>query len=180
MAEAIYNGGAIDGDMAIVESANSIRCFYTLVDLGVRFPEGEYGEFIGYQTDHDTSERATSIGPLTSKAMTEALEGAALSKGLELIDKAIAVKLLVGANHIEGIIVFNKLTAEFEAIYADNVILAVGGSACVYDKVVYPESQHGMMSLALDAGAKLSNIEEWQYGIASTKFRWNLSGRSAY
>ncbi|MBR5125060.1 MAG: FAD-binding protein, partial [Clostridia bacterium] len=30
--------------------------------------------------------------------------------------------------------------------------------------------------LAIDAGVSLSNMEEWQYGLASTKFRWNLSG----
>ena len=31
-------------------------------------------------------------------------------------------------------------------------------------------------ALAIEAGATLSNMEEWQYGIASTEFRWNLSG----
>jgi len=61
-------------------------------------------------------------------------------------------------------------------IACQNVILCTGGPACVYKNTVYPESQHGATGLAIDAGATLSNMEEWQYGIAGTKFRWNLSG----
>jgi succinate dehydrogenase/fumarate reductase flavoprotein subunit len=34
----------------------------------------------------------------------------------------------------------------------------------------------GNSSLALSAGAKFSNLSEWQYGLASTDFRWNVSG----
>jgi succinate dehydrogenase/fumarate reductase flavoprotein subunit len=41
---------------------------------------------------------------------------------------------------------------------------------------VYPESQRGMSCLALNAGARAVNFHHFQYGIASTKFRWNLSG----
>lgn len=51
-----------------------------LVNLGVPFPCNEYGEFVGYQTDHDHSGRATSAGPYTSKYMTEALERAVLER----------------------------------------------------------------------------------------------------
>ena len=45
-----------------------------LVELGVPFPTNEYGEYAGYKTDHDNTLRATSVGPLTSKVMTEKLE----------------------------------------------------------------------------------------------------------
>ena len=45
-----------------------------LVELGVPFPSNEYGEFVGYKTDHDPASRATSAGPLTSKFMTEKLQ----------------------------------------------------------------------------------------------------------
>jgi succinate dehydrogenase/fumarate reductase flavoprotein subunit len=67
-------------------------------------------------------------------------------------------------------------TGETTVIACKNVVLCTGGPACVYKNSVYPASQFGATGLAIDAGAKLSNMEEWQYGIASTKFRWNLSG----
>ncbi|MBQ4624815.1 MAG: FAD-binding protein, partial [Clostridia bacterium] len=48
--------------------------------------------------------------------------------------------------------------------------------AGIFKNVVYPLGQTGMTGLAIEAGAKLQNFAEWQFGIASTKFRWNLSG----
>ena len=52
--------GDVNGDTALCEAANSVKCFYKLVLLGVPFPCNTYGEYAGYQTDHDTRRRATS------------------------------------------------------------------------------------------------------------------------
>ncbi len=57
----------VDGDIALCEAAGSARSFFKLVQLGVPFPCNEMGEYVGYQTDHDTRRRATSAGPLTSR-----------------------------------------------------------------------------------------------------------------
>ena len=56
------------------------QCFLKLVELGVPFPRNRYGEYIGYKTDHDLRRRATSVGPYTSKQMTECLEAAVQAK----------------------------------------------------------------------------------------------------
>ena len=66
-------GPDVHGDTALCEAAGSASCFFRLAGLGVPFPMNEYGEYVGYQTDHDTRKRATSAGPLTSRFMTEAL-----------------------------------------------------------------------------------------------------------
>ena len=57
------------GDLALVESSLSVRSFINLVNLGVPFPRDEFGQFVGYKTDHDPRQRATSIGPYTSREM---------------------------------------------------------------------------------------------------------------
>lgn len=64
----------VDGDLALCEAAGSAQCFLKLATLGVPFPVNDYGEYVGYQTDHDLRRRASSAGPLTSRYMTEALE----------------------------------------------------------------------------------------------------------
>ena len=74
MAENLFAGGSVDGDTALCEAALSVRCFMNLCELGVAFPVNRYGEYVGYKTDHDPFERATSAGPLTSKFMTQALQ----------------------------------------------------------------------------------------------------------
>jgi len=66
MAETYFSGGSMHGDLALVEASLSARAFIHLVNLGVPFPRDAYGQFVGYKTDHDPRQRATSIGPYTS------------------------------------------------------------------------------------------------------------------
>jgi len=176
LAQTLYAGGGVMGEHALCEAAYSARCFMRLVELGVPFPTNEYGEYAGYKTDHDPRTRATSCGPLTSKYMTEALERSVKNKGIEIIDNLRAVKILTDENGVTGIAGVSALSGECSVISCSNVVLCTGGPAGIYQCSVYPESQHGATGLAIDAGAALSNMAEWQYGIASTKFRWNLSG----
>lgn len=176
MADTLYAGGGVMGEHALCEAAYSVRCFLRLVELGVPFPANEYGEYAGYKTDHDPRTRATSCGPLTSKYMTEALERSVLSKGIEIADHQRVIKILTEDGAVSGVACADTVTGKISVVACRNVILCTGGPAGIYQNSVYPESQHGATGLAVDAGASLSNMEEWQYGIASTKFRWNLSG----
>ena len=176
MAQTLYSGGGVMGEHALCEAAYSTRCFMHLVELGVPFPTNDFGEYVGYKTDHDPRSRATSCGPLTSKYMTAALEAAVISKNIEIIDNQRVIKIITESGCVTGIACVNTQSGEISVIACRCCVLATGGPACVYKQVVYPESQHGATSLAIDAWAPLSNMEEWQYGIASTRFRWNLSG----
>ena len=181
MAKTLFDGKSVNGDTALAEAAASLRSFMKLVNLGVPFPTNEYGEFAGYRTDHDTGRRATSAGPLTSKYMTEALERQVLSKGITIFDNTMIVKLITDNGCIAGAIGIDKTrlydeNMGFVIFLADNIILATGGPAGIYQNSVYPPSQKGMSGLAIGAGAKCANLQEWQYGIASVDFRWNLSG----
>ncbi|MBE6608946.1 MAG: FAD-binding protein [Ruminococcaceae bacterium] len=176
MADTLYSGGRVMGEHALCEAAYSVRSFMRLVELGVPFPTNEYGEYAGYKTDHDPRTRATSCGPLTSKYMTEALERSVASKNIEIIDFQRVIKILTENGTAYGVVCANTVTGEVSAIDCQNIILCTGGPAGIYKNTVYPESQHGATGLAVDIYASLSNMEEWQYGIASTKFRWNLSG----
>ena len=179
MAKTLFDGGAMDGDVALAEAANSARCFMKLAGLGVHFPTNEYGEFVGYKTDHDPCSRATSIGPYTSKKMTEVLEASVERKGITVLDGAQAIKLLTDGGRVTGILALDNTSAdrvEFIGIKTPYVIIATGGPASVYYDSVYPLGHTGSSSLALDAGAAFANLSEWQYGLASTDFRWNVSG----
>ena len=176
MADTLYSGGGVMGEHALCEAAYSTRCFMRLVELGVPFPTNGFGEYAGYKTDHDPRSRATSCGPLTSKYMTEALERSVLSKGIEIIDNTRVIRILTDGDGVYGIAAIGTEDNEVMSIACQNVILCTGGPAGIYKSTVYPESQHGATGLAIEAGAALSNMDEWQYGIASTAFRWNLSG----
>ena len=175
MCETLFDGGSVHGDNAMVEAAASVKSFMKLVNLGLPFPTNQYGAFVGYKTDHDPRQRATSCGPLTSRLMTEALEGSVMAKNIPIMDNCQVVKLLVEENKIAGLVYYDAKLG-LQTLYAQNIILATGGPAGVYADTVFPLSQTGGTGLALEAGAKACNLNQWQYGLASTDFRWNVSG----
>ena len=182
MAEDYVSGGAMHGDIALTEACGSLLGFHKLIALGVPFPHDRYGEYPGYRTDHDEKSRATSLGPLTSKKMTEALEHAARAAGVTVFDGYRAVQILTKDGQACGISCISpkEVTADNPAgiaVFASPaVIWAVGGPSSLYHKSVYPESQTCGLGTALAAGASGVNMTEFQYGLASIQFRWNVSG----
>ena len=176
MAQDLFAGGAVDGDNALCEAALSTRCFLNLAELGVPFPVNRYGEYVGYKTDHDPYARATSAGPLTSKFMTEALQKRAEQLQVPVYDGMYAVEILKDTDGVCGLLCIKRDTEEFVAFQAGNIILATGGPAGIYADNVYPKCHTGSSALAFLAGAEFQNMTEWQYGLASTEPRWNVSG----
>lgn len=181
VAETLFSGGATDGDTALVEAALSARCFYHLADLGVPFVKNEYGEFVGYRTDHDPKARATSAGPLTVQEMCLALFRAVEERQISVVEGITPVKIIKAADgSAAGLLCLwdNKERSghEFILYRCANIIMATGAPAQLYEKSVYPASQVGASGVCFSAGAAAKNLTEWQYGLASTKFRWNVSG----
>ncbi len=191
MAKDFHVGGAMHGDIALIESSNSLREFFHLVHLGVPFPHDQLGGFVGYKTDNDPRQRATSIGPLTSQKMCKCLLKAVRDHDIRIYDKHHAIKVLVDhikdKNEAIGLICtktdelsqnknLDNFIRSIKIFKARNVIIATGGPAILYKHSVYPETQKGTTSLAIEAGCMLQNLTESQFGLASVKFRWNLSG----
>ena len=96
----------MNGDTALCEAAASAPSFLKLVSLGVHFPANEYGEYVGYQTDHDTFRRASSAGPLTSKYMTEALEKSIRGRSVPILDHAMAARIVTDENGVAALDVY--------------------------------------------------------------------------
>jgi succinate dehydrogenase/fumarate reductase flavoprotein subunit len=94
LADAYFAGGGMHGDLALVEASLSARAFMNLVNLGVPFPQDAYGQFVGYKTDHDPRQRATSIGPHTSREMCRALIRQARLLQIPIRENLTAVELL--------------------------------------------------------------------------------------
>jgi len=177
--------GCCHGDTALVEGICSLRGFYHLVEAGVPFPHDPWGAFIGYKTDHDPYERATSAGPKTSKFMAESLEAQLRRAGVAIIDRQQVVDFVaVGKGRqrrIAAMVCIDPAEVDNEAmgltVYAAaNWVLAAGGPGDIYQATVYPPGQRGIHGPALKAGLVACNLTESQYGLASIKFRWNVSG----
>ncbi|OHB57093.1 MAG: hypothetical protein A2173_04135 [Planctomycetes bacterium RBG_13_44_8b] len=184
-ASSLTAGGCCHGDLALAEAIGSLRGFYNLVEAGVPFPHDPMGTYIGYKTDHDPYERATSAGPKTSKFMSECLERIVRRYGVEIFDHQELVELHTSSDserrRITGVVTVNSksLSAEdlgINIFYCENLVLAAGGPGELYQTSVYPRGQVGIHGLAFKAGLAGENLTESQFGLASTKFRWNVSG----
>ncbi len=180
MAQDFFNGKCVDGDIAYAEAALSVMSFLHLCELGVEFPVNRYGEYVGYKTDHDPRARATSVGPLTSKMMTECLEKEVNKREIKIFDKLQIVEIIKNGDTCVGILCLNKASTgendRFVLFNSKNTVLATGGPAGIYSNTVYPIGHHGASGVAFEAGVKGKNLTEWQYGLASTAPRWNVSG----
>lgn len=193
MAQALWEGGAVHGDLALAEAIGSSEAFYHLVSIGVPFPMNGSGGFVGYKTDHDPRKRGTSIGPYTSKVMVERLLKEVRRRGVPILEGLHAVALVAARPKLDekGLQiapgrVFGALFVDEsrlgEASYglrfiaADSVVFGVGGPGALYASSVYPEVHSGAIGLAVEIGAPCVNLTESQFGLASIGFRWNVSG----
>lgn len=180
MAQTLFDGTSMDGDNALVEAALSAESFLHLVELGVPFPRNRYGEYIGYKTDHDPRRRATSIGPYTSRRMTEQLEAAVNARNIQVMDRLQVIKIFKDDTRAIGILCLNtKQTARgatFQIFSVNHIVMATGGPAAMYRDSVFPHGHYGANGLAFEAGARGQNLTEWQFGLASVRPRWNVSG----
>ncbi|MBQ2736256.1 MAG: FAD-binding protein, partial [Clostridia bacterium] len=179
MAQDFFNGKCVDGDNAYVEASLSVPCFLHLCELGVEFPVNRLGEYVGYKTDHDPRARATSVGPLTSKMMTECLEKEVMKRNIKIYDKLQAIEFIKNEGECVGVLCLNKAAMNederFVLFNAENTITATGGPAGIYADTVYPLGHAGASGIAFEAGVLGKNLTEWQYGLASTAPRWNVS-----
>lgn len=185
MAQTLFSGGSTHGDIALVEAALSPQEFYHLVKIGVPFPHNTFGGYIGYKTDNDPKQRGTSAGPWTSQQMYRKLLVQVEKERIPLLDKHEVISLLISEKgeekRVVGAIAINKNIAStglssLVIFQAENIVMGTGGPGGLYKTSVYPKKHLGSSGIALEVGAKAVNLTEWQYGLASIKFRWNVSG----
>jgi len=184
-ARTLTAGGMMHGDIAYVEALASAPEFFHLVRNGVAFPHNRYGAYVGYKTDHDPRQRATSAGPKTSMMMVEKSLAHLRGMGVPIMDHCEIIALLTSGSGDEKRAV-GALGLDLEKLKAGeirpmafncaNVVMATGGPGEMYAVSVYPPGQIGNIGLALEIGAIANNLTESQFGPASLGFRWNLSG----
>jgi succinate dehydrogenase/fumarate reductase flavoprotein subunit len=184
-AKTLTSFGCCHGDLALIEGIGSLRGFHHLVELGVPFPHDRLGAFIGYKTDHDPYERATSAGPKTSRFMSECLQAEAEREGVRIVDAQPVLQFLTRGEgperRIIGMVCFDLPhqgddEPALSLFIARNWVLAAGGAGEIYETTVYPRGQYGIHGAAFEAGLEACNLTESQFGLASTAFRWNVSG----
>jgi len=184
-AQSLTAGGCCHGDLALLEGENSTREFYHLVENGVPFPHNERGGFVGYKTDHDPRQRATSAGPWTSRFMVRKSLARLIRYGIRFFDEHWMMDIVTAGEGATrraiGLIAADLMRLKdpdrgLVLFLCHNVVVATGGPGDMYEVSVYPRGQMGSHGALFEAGAIAANLTESQFGLASVEPRWNLSG----
>jgi succinate dehydrogenase / fumarate reductase, flavoprotein subunit len=183
LAADIGGGGCMDNDTAYIEAVGSINAFAGLQYIGLPLPQDRFGSVLRYQTDHDEVGRATSCGPRTSRLMVKVLCEEAIRLQIPFLREHTAVKILTDENDkVSGVIAIDSDTSSNKygivVIQCNKLVLASGGPGELYRDSVYPKFCFGSLGMAIEAGIKVTNLTESQFGIGTrrTEFPWNLSG----
>jgi len=183
LAADIGSGGCMDHDTSYIEAVGSVGAFAGLQYMGLPLPQDRFGAVLRYQTDHDEVGRATSCGPRTSRLMVKVLFEEALRLGVSFLKDHTAIKILTDEkNKVCGAIVLEKDFSNnpygLAIVQCNKLVLASGGPGELYRDSVYPKFCFGSLGMAIEAGIKVSNLTESQFGIGTrrTEFPWNLSG----
>jgi len=185
-AESLCSGGAMNFSTAYIEAVGSNDAVGGLQFMGLPLPHDDQGAILRYQTDHDEVGRATSCGPRTSKLMVKVLFDEALTLGVRILPSTSGIRIVKeavdGEERVCGVIALHREEKRNEYglifIQCEDLVIATGGPGELYRDSVYPHHCHGGLGIALEAGIKLCNVTESQFGIGTprTKFPWNLSG----
>ena len=180
-AQTLTAGGCTHADVALVEGENSLRGFYHLVDIGVPFPHNARGGFVGYKTDHDPRQRATSAGPWTSRFMVRKLLVELERYGVPIFNRHHVLAVITDGDGACGLLCADMRRQEADnhglvLFNCRNVVMAGGGPGDLYAISVYPKGQMGPYAALFEAGVTAHNLTESQFGLASLEPRWNLSG----
>ena len=176
MARDLFDGGALDGDVALAEASLSTQSFMRLSELGIPFPTSRYGESIGYSTGFDSRNRTTTIGPNTGKYMTDYLEYEANREGVDVLENHHLVRICQKHGIIKAIIVLDRETAERKIILTRNLVLATGGSCGIFSETATPSGLYGTLGLSIEAGVRCSNLTECQFGLTAIDPRMKMDG----
>jgi succinate dehydrogenase/fumarate reductase flavoprotein subunit len=117
--------------------------------------------------------------------MSQCLQKQLERYGVKIHDGQEAARLLTvdsgESRRIAGIATVDRKSADgsnlaINVFLGANIILAAGGPGELFKTSVYPRGQLGIHGLAFKAGLIGANLTESQFGLASIKFRWNVSG----
>lgn len=174
-ARELVESGVPDGEIALSQAARSSYCFMKLAQLGVEFPRNEFGGFLGFPAENSEKLRVSCTGETTSRQMHSALLASVSRRRLNIIEKMHAVELIVSDGKAKGVICIDS-QEKLTAFFCNNLVIATGGAANIYEKTAFPESQCGSIGMLYRAGVRMINLNCWTYELASLEYSRVMSG----
>ena len=147
-------------------SQNSSCVIQDLINYGVEFDKTPDGKLSFALEAAHSIPRILHVKDATGKAIEDVLCDKVLkTPEIEIYENTCAIELLVdNSNSAKGVIVYNRETDSYEAVYSNAVVIATGGVGQLFAHTTNPEVATGDgIALAYRAGAKVKNMEFVQF-----------------
>lgn len=166
--DTIESGAGISDEnivrLLVSEAKNRVEEFIRFV--GIQF-EKKDGEFDFALEGGHSLPRILHIKDKTGEYIQKSLIEKALHENIRIIENAFLLKVLTEENYVKGVEVI--LNGECIKMFADNIILATGGSGQLYKITTNARTATGDgIAIAYRAGAVVSNLEFVQFHPTAT------------
>lgn len=171
----IAGDGLCDKDAVMEIVKSGPQQIQDLIKEGVEFTSLDDGSpSLGREGGH-SQRRILHVKDYTGRAIEEALlKACALDKNIEILEHHFAIDLITASraktllndqdNRIIGIYVYDTKKSIVETMRTPVVMLATGGTGCVYMYTTNPEIATGDgIAMAYRAGAEVANLEFIQF-----------------
>jgi len=159
--------GLSDFNVTKFISENSDEVIKDLLSLGVEFDKNDNNDFfLTLEAAHSVNRILHSGGDATGRGIEKALTKKVLENdNIQVYEQTLAVDLLVNSDsECKGLVAFNDLNQEYEAIYSSAVIIASGGLGQLYKYTTNPTVATGDgVAIAYNAGAIIQDMEFIQF-----------------
>ena len=163
--------GLCDFNVVKFISENSGHAIKDLMKYGVKFDRNKKNE-LNYTLEGAHSVRrilhvggdATGYG-IEKELVNKVKNDPVISSNITIYEETLAADLLVDSKNVcRGVIAYNEVSHEYEAVYAPITVLATGGTGQVYKYTTNPSVTTGDgLALAIRAGAKIKDMEFIQF-----------------
>lgn len=159
--------GLTDPEVSGFISKNSTEVIADLIRYGVDFDKDTDEKIaLTLEAAHSVRRILHAGGDATGRSIEIALSNhVETHNNIDIYEKTQAVDLLIdSAGNCRGLIILDTLTNEYEAIYADAVVIASGGAGQVYSNTTNPAIATGDgIALAYRANAIIQDMEFVQF-----------------
>ncbi len=159
--------GLSDKEAVKIISENSEKVINNLLEYGVEFDRDEENKFkFTMEGAHSVRRILHSGGDATGLCIEKVLSEKVLTEpNIQVKEETTIVEILTDSKETcRGVIVYNNITKEYEAIYSNVVILATGGIGQLYKYTTNPSVTTGDgIAAAYRAGAVVQDMEFVQF-----------------
>jgi len=156
--------GLVDEHAARVLTVEAADRIADLVRYGVRFDATDGEVALGREAAHSAPRILHAGGDATGLEIELSLAGLARREGVTVVEHTLAAGLVIDANRVMAIDVFDWRALRTDRVHAYAVVLATGGAGQLYRFTTNPEVATGDgIALAYRAGAEITDLEFTQF-----------------